>query len=55
MAEKKSSNAPQQRPSRDVHLGEAGSKGMVVVNSDPVNVVPSPKTKPTGNSSTPKK
>lgn len=55
MAEKKAGNGPQQRPSRDAHLGEAGSKGMVVVNANPVNVVPSPKVKPTGNSSTTKK
>lgn len=55
MSEKTASNEPQQHPSREVHLGEGGAKGMVVVNAAPVNIVPSPKPKPTGNSSAPKK
>lgn len=35
---------PHQRPtSRDVHLGEAGSKGQVLVSSDPAKALGTPR------------
>lgn len=41
--------------SSEVHLGEGGAKGMVVVSTRPVNTVPRPNNKLPETSSAPKK
>lgn len=55
MSEKNPGDKQQSSSSSEVHLGESGAKGMIVVSSRPVNTVPRPNNKPPENSSTPKK
>lgn len=55
MSEKTPDDKHQSSSSREIHLGEGGAKGMVVVSNRPVNTVPRPNNKPPENSSAPRK